>query len=331
MASPYNAVSRDAQEFLTEFSDEFRTALEVVVPDAWARLLGRYKQSSAIKTTYPIPVSAAGYKLREGGDQLRRLYERSMSMTTKEWYDGVSEKLRTLQAPDFIDWNGEPARIASEAQRFPNQLVALLLEANPLLDFYRVKHDGGDEASTINLFSASHPFNVFGEVSGVFDNDLAAAGTGLDAATLSQMKQHFRSKVKGPNGQSMGLRLTHIIAPPELEEEIKDFLDNDLLIQAVTNVAGTENVGAGVIKNRHYNTVQLVVADELTSSDYIYGIANGGTQVPAWIVQEGQSEEIRYDEASDRYKDTGHVGVKYTMEMAAAGCLPHGIVRVDVS
>lgn len=332
MAVPFHEVSVDAAEALTEFSLEFASVFSSPDAVSWVETGGRLRTSNAIKTVYPIPVSAAGYVRRKGDDPMRRLYARSMSMTTEEWVDGVSEKWAVVRAPDFTGWNDEPARIAEEARRFPNTLVASLLEANGFLDFYRVKHHGADEPSTIRLFAGNHPVNVDPNATsyGTFDNDFAAAGTGLDITTLSGMKQYFRA-IKKPNGTPFGLRLTHLIVSSALEEIARDLLESDLLLQAVSNVAGTETVGGVALPNRHRGTVQLVVADELTSDQYVYGIANNGA-VPAWIVQTtGAPEEIRYDLSSDYYKDSGQIGVKYVLNMAAAGCLPHGICRVDIS
>jgi hypothetical protein len=290
--------------------------------------LGLANSSKAIRTTYPLPISAAGYVEREGDDKLRGLYERSLSMSPKEWVDGVAEKASIIEAPDFIGWAGEPARIALEASRLSNTLVAAMLEGNPLLDFYRVDLPGGSVASTINLFSASHPVNIFDSALSTFDND--HIGTAIDATLVTAAKLRFRQR-KGPNGKPMGLRLTHMIVPPAREEEARDFFERDTLLQTVENALGTENVGGVALNNRHKGTVEIVVADELTSDDVIYTIANAGRVFP-WVIQDGGSpEEIRYDKDSDFYKNTGKIGVKYVLLAAAAAALPHAIERITLS
>src|SRR6187455_2532562 len=101
MASPYDLVSRDAQLALTEFSSEFDAALALGEVDQWAKSFALVNSSRAIRTTYPIPVSAAGYVLRQGDDKMRSLFEKSISMSPVEWVDGVAELARIIEAPDF--------------------------------------------------------------------------------------------------------------------------------------------------------------------------------------------------------------------------------------
>jgi hypothetical protein len=237
MATPFNLVSRDAQQALTEFSQEFDAALAVADAEPWSRRFGLYNSSRSIRTTYPIPVSAAGYVERKGDDKLRSLFERSLSMSPKEWVDGVAEKAIVVEAPDFIGWAGEPARIAKEGARHPNRLVAEMLAANPLLAFYADEKLG--VASTIRLFASNHPVNIFDSSFLTFDNDHSASA--IDSTMLKAAKLRFRQR-KGPNGKPMGLRVTHMLVPAAREEEAKDFLESDNLVIAVQNVGATENV-----------------------------------------------------------------------------------------
>lgn len=323
---PFNQVSGDAQDALTEFSTEFDAALAVASPeDQWAIQLGLYHRSNAIQTVFPVPVSAAGYVRREGDDQMRSLYARSMNVKPEEWQDGVQEKARIVEAPDFVGWLGEPARMAMEAARHGNTITAAMLEANANLGFYADAKIG--LASTRGLFDDAHPFNIFDPSSSTFDND--QTGTAIDATLLKAVKQRFRER-KGPNGKPMGLRVTHCIVPASREEEAKDFFGLDTIIETIQNVAGSENVAAVTRKNRH-SGVTLVVADELTNGDQIYFLDARPNAPKAWVYQEGPMEEIVYDKTSDLYKDTGIIGVKRVLVAASAGCLPHAIERVTLS
>jgi hypothetical protein len=328
MVAPYRMVSRDAQVALNEFSTAFDQALAVADPDLWATRFGLANSSRAIRTTYPIPVSAAGYVERSGDDKLRALFERSASMSPVEWVDGVSVKAQIVEAPDFIGWAGEPARIAREGARQPNVQVATMLHANPLLDLYREELPGGSVASTITLFSSSHPVNIFDSDYGVFDNDHLASA--IDATMITAAKLRFRKKL-APNGRPMGLRLTHLLVPAAREQEALDFFESDNLILAVQNVGKTENVGGVPTNNRHKGTVEVVVCDELLDDDIIYAL-DGNKGCFPWIIQDGGApEEIRYDKDSDYYKNTGLIGVKYVLQMAVAGALPHAIERITLA
>lgn len=323
MANPFLQVSGDAQRALEEFSTAFDAAF--TAPEAesqWSRTYGLVNSSRAIRTTYPIPISAAGYVERKGDDKMRSLYERSLSMSPVEWVDGVQEKASIIEAPDFIGWAGEPARIAVEARRLGNRIVASMLESNPNLDFYKDKKTGVD--ASIPLFSGSHPVNVFDSSLGTFDNDHGA--TGINATMMRAALQRFRTK-KAANGKPLGLRLTHMLVPPDLEQDAKDFLESDHMRLAL--LAGGSNTNE-LTSNRYKNIVQLEVCDELTSATTFYLIAANGPK--PWILQDGGSpEEIRFDKTDALYKQTGLVGVKYILQMAAAAALPHAIERITIS
>lgn len=321
-------VSFDAQTALTVFAQDFALALAAApVDENWSIQYGLASSSRAIQTTYPLQLSAAGYKERTGDDKLRHLFERSLTMTTKQWVDGVEIEARKAEAPDFVGWGEEPGKIALEAARLPNTLIAAMLTANPLLDFYAYKLPGGSVASTIRLFADNHPVNIFDDAFGTFDNDHSASG--INAAMLKAAKLRFRQK-KGPNGKPAGLRLTTMLVPAAREEEARDFLDADNAAIVVMNQADTENVAAVASQNRHKGTVKLVVCDELESDDVIYLLDDRSTARP-WIVQDsGAPEEIVYDKTSELYKNTGKIAVKYVLDMGISAALPHAIERVTL-
>jgi len=320
MPVPHNLVSHDAQQALTEFSTAFDAALAVADPDGWASRLGYSFTSVALKTTFPLPLSQAGFRERLGDDKLRRLYEISLSIVPREWYDGVTAPSKVVEAPDFIGWVGEPARIATEWLRHPNTITAEMLHDNPLLDLYRIERPGGSTASAIHLFSASHPVHVGVSGLGTFDNDLAGS---VNEALIVTLKEYFRS-VKGPNGKPLGLRLGSLLVPPALEEQFRDLLELDTVVRAI------ENVGAVTVNNRHKGTVGLEVGDELEDANMVYAFAAAGP--PPWVLQTtGTPEEIRFDKDSDSWKHTGDLGLKYTGQAGVVGALPHGIARVTIS
>ncbi len=322
MSNPFLQVSGDAKRALEEFSNAFRTALSAADAEAWASQYGFSYSSTAIKTTYPLPVSTAGYKEHTGDIQMRRLFARSLSMQTKEWADGVEEKASKIEAPDFIGWGEEPANIAREGARQPNIICAAMLKANPNLSFYKDEELGTDSA--IALFSNSHPVNVFDASFGTFDNDHTA--TAIDSTFMKAALTRFRQK-KAPNGKPAGRRLTHLLVPAALEEPAKDFLESDLMRLALLEVGANTN---SLTNNRYKNIVQLVVSDELEDDDIIYPFDINGPK--PWIVQtSGAPEEIVFDKNSDYYKQTLKVGVKYILRADVKAALPHAIERVTIT
>lgn len=330
MSKPLLQLTGDAQRRLEEFSTEFDSAYEAADPQSeWSTAYGLVKSSSALLSTWPVILSAAGYVERKGDDKLRSLYERSFSMSPKEWTDGIAERAIVLEQGDFTGWAGEPARIAREARRHPNLLVAEILEANPNLDFYKDKGSGGFNKA---LFATDHPCNIFDSAFGTFSNALVQAdtssATALNSAVMKAVFKNFATR-KGANGRFMRLRPTHLLCSPNQEEACKDFLQSDLDRLAFLNAGGNVQQTA---RNRWQNAVELVVVDEFTSTsdNFLYFLDSRAGSKP-WVVQDGGTpREITYDYDSDMYKDRLMLGKKYVMLMGAAAALPHAITRVNL-
>lgn len=317
---PIQLVSADAQRALEDFSEQFTSALASADVDAWARNMGLYHASSALKTTYPIPVSAAGYRELDGDLKYRALYQRSLTLVPRTWQDGVAELASIVEAPDFIGWAQEPAAIAASAQQLPNRLIAELLESNP-------------ECWTgENFFSTNHPVNVFDSSNGTFSNVLQCDDTSAKGiiAAIANGKQRFRS-IKRPSRPNesqlpLGLRMTHVLVPPALAEVFSDALSRDLIIDS--NSDGSQ---FGAVDNRHKGTVAIQVCDELSSDDTFYALALGKPGMYPWIVQdEGAPEEILHDKSSALYKTQLKVGVAYVLRANAALALPHAVQQYTI-
>lgn len=334
--NPALQISRDALDSLREFSDEFRSALVLGEYEPWAGALGLMRTSEALKTTWPIPLDAAGYKEFKGDIKFRSLYQRSLSMTTKQWTDGVDAPVAELEAPDFIGWADQPAAMAHEWGRLPNEMVAAMLEANPFLDFYR--DPDTNAASTRRLFANDHPFNVLQPSIGDFDNDLTTTVANiLNGNFFETISDYFRD-MKGPNGKPMGLRMNggNFLVPGTREQLFKKALEQDTLIRTV-NAAGAVNPGSGGVaavtqSNLHKGTMGYIVGDELTEANYFYAIASGRPGLYPWVVQVGGApEEIVHDKSSELYKRHLRVGVAYVGQANAAAALPHLIARVQIT
>lgn len=309
MGSEYDLVSQDAQRHLEDFALDFTTALVQTGVEQWAKDLGKYRASKALLTTYPIPLSAAGYKEFLGDVKYRELAHKSITLKPKTWQDGVAELASVVEAPDFIGWNEQPEAIALAADSLANEIVAGLLTENAVQLF-----DGKA------FFASDHPHNPLKTSIGTFANDVSGAGTNFTAANLRTMKANFRKR-KGGNGKPLGLRMTHVLAPAAMEEEVKDVLEQDMVIQAIgSNFAAVDN--------RHKGTVKAIFSDELGSDDIFYPLALNKPGMVPWVVQdEGAPEEIVSDKTSHLYATTLKIGVAYILRGNAGLLLPHCIER----
>jgi phage major head subunit gpT-like protein len=306
MGTEYNLISTDAQRALEEFSQDFAAALVNPGVQEWAKQFGLYRASRALKTTYPIPVSSAGYTEFKGDMRYRSLFEKSLSLTPKTYQDGVSELASIIEAPDFIGWTTEPQAIAAGATSLMNEVIVTLLEANGTC------WDGK------TFFAADHPYNVFKTSVGTFDNDVGGAGTTLTAANVKTAKTSFR-KIKGANGKPLGLKLTHLLVPSALEETAREIRDRDLVVESST---------IGAVNNLLKGTFEIIVSDELTSDSVWYALALNKPGMYPWIVQdEGAPEEIRLDKTSDYYKTTLKVAISYVLRGGGALALPHCVQK----
>ena len=309
MGNEYNLISSDAQTALTEFSEEFTAALMQSGVEPWAKTLGLYRTSSALKTTYPIPVSAAGYSELKGDLKYRAIFQKSISLVPKTWQDGVAELASVIEAPDFVGWTDQPAAMAAAAESLPNDIIADLLAANAVQDF-----DGKA------FFANDHPYNVFDSGAGSFDNDVTGAGTDSTVNNLSIAMQYFRD-IKGPNGKPAGFRMTHVLVPASLEGVWKNILEQDMIVQAV----GT---AFGAVSNRFKGTIKLVVSDELTNDLQWYPLALSKPGAFPWLVQDqGAPEEIIQDKTDALYKTTLKVGIAYVLRGGGGLALPHTMQR----
>lgn len=306
MGTEYNLISRDAQRALEEFSQDFALAYTQSGVEPWARQNGLYRASRALKTTFPIPLSAAGYSEFKGDVKYRSLYEKSLTMQPKTWQDGVAELASVIEAPDFVGWANEPAAMAAAGDALPNTIIAGLLEAN------------GTCWDDLTFFNDAHPYNYLDSSVGTYDNDITGSGTNATAANLVIAKKNFR-KIKAPNGKPLGLRLTHILAPPAQEETWKAILERDLIVESST---------VGAVNNTQKGTAKLIISDELTSDLLWYPLALNKPGMFPWIVQdEGAPEEIRSDKSSHLYQKTLKVGVAYIMRGNGALALPACVQR----
>ena len=312
MGTEFNLISVDAQIALTEFREDFALAYsqETTPVDDWARTLGLYFASKALKTKFPIPVSAAGYTEFRGDVLYRSIFEKSFELVPKTWQDGVAELAAVVEAPDFIGWPGQPEAMAAAARTLPNEIISAALEANAVHPL-----DG------LTFFNAAHPVNLLDTGPGNFANTFSGAGTAASITALETAKTNMR-KIKAANGKPMGLRVTHIICAPDREETWRSLLERDLIIES----NGANNFGT--VNNRHKGSVQLIVSDQLTVAAQWYALGLSKPGMYPWVVQDaGAPETIIQDRNDALYKSQLKVGFASILRGNGGLALPHCIHR----
>ncbi len=308
MGIEYNLISTDAQAALEEFRQDFAMALAQGGVESWARELGLFNVSKALKTTYPVPVHAALYEEFKGDMRYRSLFEKSIELIPKTWQDGVAELASIIEAPDFIGWGEQPAAMAAAALSLENEIITTVLEAGTTT----VCWDGE------YFFDTDHPVNVFDLAIGTDWSNYITTSATFGVTNLALAKKMFRG-LKGPNNKPLGLRMTHLVVPAALEEAARDLLERDMIIES--SIA---------MPNRHMGTVKLVIADELTSDIAFYALALNKVGMKPWIVQtQGAPEMIVQDKGSHLYATTLKVGVSSILRGNGGLALPHCVIKFD--
>lgn len=342
-AIPFEQVSKDAQTALTEFNESFMLALAQTPSEPWAAELGFSLVSDALRTKFPIPVSAAGYREFQGDIKYRSLFERSVDVIPRTWVDGVAELAKIIEAPDFIGWAGEPERMSMAALTLENELIGQLLASNPAsweANDGSISFLHSVDPAAPSFTAGKHPYNIFDPKIGGFDNDFTGA-TLPSHQNLQIAKTRFR-RLLAANGKPLGLRLTHILAPPAQEEIWRNILEQDLIIQALpltTTPGDGSGTTFGAVNNRHKGTVKLVIADEL-GGNYTYPDGSTGSDLKwyplalnkagawPWASQKGATPEVIIrDKSSDFYKSTLKVSYGSIIEAGFAPALSQLIQR----
>lgn len=313
-------VSRPANEQLTEFSSDFDTAFVAGEEESWSTRLGLVV-NSRFKRIIPIPVDAPSIKRAIGDPKFRDLFVGELEFSPDKYFDGIQELVDIIEADGFSGWANAPGNMAREFRRYPNKLVAALLEANGNLDFYKIKRDGGDTASTIALFASTHPVNLaksgLGTQSNVIDQ---GTHTDFDETLMIAVERHF-AEWKAANGEKMGMRPRYVLVPTGRAHAARKYFARDTVIEEGT---------AGVIAapNIFQGTVEVIQVDHLTDADYVYFVA---AEMSPWVVQTpGAPDEKRLDSNSEWSRLNGKVAIWYEQIFGVAGLLPHGIFRVDL-
>ena len=280
--------------------DEFRNSIPA--PEIF-QIPGTVIETDDLKVEYPVPLSAPGLKEYKGDDlSFRRIGQKSFELVPGEYQDGWEFTRSDWIKKGFLSWEAEAAAFATSEIELGLELIAGALENGTVAT-------GFDGVAT---FANAHPVNLFDTSKGTYDNLLAGA---LTTANIAAAKQTFRER-KAPNGKSAGLRLTHIIVPPELEQTAKDALYHTIVS------------GGAALPNRHADTVQVIVLDELTDANDWYAVAANRTGMIPWILLRQPGSEITHiDENSDAYKLSKRVGWSLEKRAVCGMAMPLGISK----
>jgi pimeloyl-ACP methyl ester carboxylesterase len=327
----YDGLPKSAQDRLREFHDEFTGAYAMGADNLWFETVCTVIDTPAPQVVYPIAIDESGFVKFTGSYQYRDLGNKVIRLKNEVWQDGVAELADKIEAWDFVGFSKGAAQMARMGLRAPARWAATVLTGTTPLSLYN--DEDANVVSTIPLFSSGHLVNPLKTGGAVFDNSALGGVGGFTLPNVTAWDTYFGG-LKAPNGESLGLQFTHILVPRARYVEAKAFFRDDTLLQAVRNQANSENVGGVMRRNPYVGAIEVIVADELSSSNVVYPLAlnraNDGL-TPILIMKEPDVETNVLDKSSYLWQQNRKVAVNAVLKGSAGGFLPHPIAKVTIS
>lgn len=316
---------------LREFSDAFIEAYALGPQSNWFEAIAHNELSDAPEVVFMVPVHAAGYEEFLGELRYRSLAQRRARVIPRLWQDGVKELEGRVAQASWLGWNLQAQLMADQAMRLPAKTILQLLTANGGAGGYVGLYDTDTTPNaTYTLFHAAHLNNVVDASKGTFDNTALAGSGGFTSTNVGAWFSHFAG-LKAPDGESsLGLRLTHVLVPRQLEVAARNFFASDYLIRAIIDSGNV--AAAGQEQNLYKGLVEVLVSDELTSGTVVYPLAlNKPGMMPFVTVQAPSPEIIVQDKTSHLYQTSLHVGVAALHKVNSGIVFPQTIAKATFS
>lgn len=320
--NPATTLPQSSREALEIFDERYNAAQLLAQPQTWVSELGEVASTPALETRYPMSILSLKFEetIEEGG-RFKTIGERDVELTVVEYDDGVEIELKKLLTNTFSAkrWEDAPAAMLQAEEIFKLKLIASALVAN-------TETCGWDDLA---LFHDAHLCNPKDAASATFDN---LQGTAKDVADLTKLEEEITlmAEVLDVNGDPLGVMPTHIGVPRQKFQKLKNLLKQDF----VATSAGTATM------RNPYNDGSLTVVrmDQLTDNNdwYLFDANLIAKGVAPWIVAQLALTNPgfdalclrRYDENSDRFKNTGKLAVSKHVFYGRKFLFPHAIRKV---
>lgn len=230
-------------EMFTVMMAKYKDALAAKV-DPWALKVAGFNSTSSLRVKYPIDLTALdGFREWVGARDVKDGDIESFFIDSKPFERSVAVPLDVAMQPgEAVGYVNKVPALALAAQMHPNRLVAALLRNGTTIDAW----DG------TSFFSTSRPVNTRDSTKGTYANRFTAKP--WSAANFKFAKTKMRA-LKAPDGKtSLGMRVTHILAPTDLEESIDEVFKKNIIANAAGTAAET---------NIYYGGAQPIIAPEL--------------------------------------------------------------------
>ncbi len=319
----HDTLPASSQDALEMFDERYLALRLLQQPPTWADMLGDIIRTPSTSTKYPMSFLALKYlETKDYGGRFRTIAEKDCELEVVEYDDGVEIELLKLLTNSFsaARWADAPAGLIQAEAVFKNKSLATMLEANTALC-------GWDDLA---LFHDSHLANPGDAAnSDTFDNLQATAKDPADVTDIAE-EVALMMAVKDENGDKLDVKPTALGLPTEKFHAVANVLKQDI----IANTAGTAS-----IRNPYADgTLKLVHMPELTDVNdwYLFDEALIMKGAKPWV---GAKLDIpkpgfdalglrRFDENSDRFKETGKIAVSSHIYWGFKFLYPHAIRKV---
>jgi len=260
-----NPTSLDALfiSFSKQFADAYMTEAQPLL-DA----VGMRVPSNTRDQRYPIVQSITGAMRQWTGErQVQNIVNQGFTVTNAKWENTLAIERTDLEDDQYGVYSSMLIpNLARHAKLLPELQIANVFNSNPTC------YDGQA------LFSASHPIDPSGAISGTQSNSLTA--TPLNATNLAVAYQKMLAFL-GPDNIPMGSLGTTLLVPPSLAYTAWTLANGAFYPEAKNNAAGVFGSQDNVWKGQF----NVVVSPYLTDS--------GSTTTAVWYLLDTRSATQR--------------------------------------
>lgn len=281
-----------ASETSTRFFEAaYMSFLEALSSEAvdWSTPISNVISSAALQVRLPIDVTNLGIGFKRwGGDR------DAVTAEMKAIVIGSSPWERTVDIPIDILAAAQEAGTLDALQPFLNKVPGIIRNAQKHRDIRSAAFLQDTTKTTaldgLAFFHAAHLIDPSGRLAASRTYQNLRTSFGLNLANYATLRAYLRG-IKDPSGvSSLGLQLTHLLVPPELENQALYVVRRaNILEDSDTNDA------AAAVTNVFADDSAVIVAPELSNEpDVWYGLALNGEERPLTQVWKNNGEpEVR--------------------------------------
>ncbi|MDX1527049.1 MAG: Mu-like prophage major head subunit gpT family protein [Gammaproteobacteria bacterium] len=254
----------------TQFVSLFAGAYEGT--EAWWSEVATEVPSNTKSNTYGWAAKRSRMREWLGERVVNNLAAHSYAITNKSWENTIG-----VDADDFEDDNlgvyQVPVQeLGEEAKKHPDDLVLDLMQNGHAQVCF-------DEQ---NFYDTDHPVDIRDASKGTQQNYRTSFALNQDnLITVVTNMMAF----KGEDNRPMRVFPNVLDVPPQLWGTAKELVEQDLIIQAMQNVAGSENVGAAAVSNKTKGLLQVRVRPELANDPTAWYVHDTRKIVKPFVMQ----------------------------------------------